>query len=88
VDREQLRAYAGRAWARAAALKRAHWASEFAARGPTATFEAAQALREHMCALRPDWPTDRERREDLAHHVALKRAIDRAAGVFRAATRR
>ncbi len=88
VNREQLRAYAGRAWARAAALKQEHWAREFATRGPAATFEAAQALREHMRAVRPDWPTDEERREDLAHHVALKRAIDRAASAFRAAARR
>jgi len=35
-----------------------------------------------MRRLRPDWPSPEERSEDLAHHVALKRAIDRAAGAF------
>jgi len=81
-----LRAYAGRDWHLVAALKREHWARELA-RGPLATFEASEALRTHMCRLRPDWPSERERREDLEHHIALKRAIDRAAGAFSTARR-
>jgi hypothetical protein len=28
---------------------------------------------------RPDWPSERERADDLSHHVELKRLIDRAA---------
>jgi hypothetical protein len=83
-----IRAYAARGWRVAAALKHAHWARELAERGPLATFEAAQALREHMRRLRPDWPSEAERDEDLAHHIALKRAIDRAAGVFDSAIHR
>jgi len=88
MNAEDLRAYARRAWHLAAALKQEHWARELARRGPLATFEASEALREHMCRLRPDWPSERERREDLAHHIALKRAIDRAAGAFVSAARR
>ena len=53
-----------------------------------ATFEASQALWEHMRALRPDWPSDDERRQDLADHIALKRLIDRAADAFLAAAHR
>lgn len=87
VDEEDVRAYARRAWHVAAALKQEHWARESAAR-PPATFEISQALWVHMRRLRPDWPTEAERREDLAHHVALKRAIDRAARVCLAPTRR
>jgi hypothetical protein len=64
------------------ALKQEYWVRERAARGPTATFEASQALWVHMRRLRPEWPSAEERRADLAHHVALKSAIDRAAGVF------
>jgi hypothetical protein len=58
-----------------------------AERGPLATFEASPALWDHMRRLRPDWPSPDERREDLAHHVTLKRAIDRAGGAFLAADR-
>ena len=84
---DDLRAYAGRPWHVAAGLKEEHWARELA-RNSLATFEASQALWVHMRQVNPDWPTAAERREDLAHHVALKRAIDRAASVFLAATRR
>jgi hypothetical protein len=77
-----LRAYAGRAWRVAETFKQDHWARETAERGPLATFEASQLLWEHMRALRPGWPSDEERRQDLADHIALKRLIDRAAGAF------
>ena len=82
-----VRAYAHRPWLAAEALKRQHWARELSG-NPLATFEASQALWVHMRRINPEWPTEAERREDLAHHVALKRAIDRAAGVFLAAAGR
>ena len=77
-----MREFAQRDWPAAEAGKREHWVREFAARGPAATLEASVALWRHMRLVRPDWPTDQERHDDLAHHVALKRAIDRAARVF------
>lgn len=88
MNPEDVRAYARRTWHAAERLKREHWAREMAERGPLATFEASLALWEHMRRLRPDWPSPDERRADLAHHVKLKHAIDRAAGAFLAATDR
>lgn len=82
MDARHLRAYVERGWAAAESLKQEHWAREYHERGSDATLEAAQTLWRHMRALRPDWPSDGERAEDLAHHVALKRAIDRAARAF------
>ena len=82
---EDLRTYAQRAWHVAEALEQEHWARELAQRGPLATFAASQALWAHMRAVRPDWPTDDERHQDLADHIALKRLIDRAASAFLAA---
>jgi hypothetical protein len=35
-----------------------------------------------MRSVRPDWPTARERADDLSHHVELKRQIDRASHAF------
>lgn len=84
---EDLRAYAQRAWKVAEARKQEHWAREFVEHGPQATFEASQVLWRHMRSIRPDWPSPEERREDLAHHIALKQLIDRAAGAFVAAHR-
>jgi hypothetical protein len=77
-----VRAYAARAWHVAERLKREHWARELAERGPLATFEASMMLWEHMRRVRPDWPSTEDRREDLAHHIKLKRAIDRARDAF------
>lgn len=88
VHPDDLRAYAQRPWHVLAALETDHWARELVTRGPLATLEASQALWAHMRRVRPDWPTEADRDADLAHHVALKQAIDRAAGVFLAAARR
>jgi len=84
---EDVRAYAQRAWKAAETRKQEHWAREYVEHGPQTTFEASQVLWRHMRSLRPDWPSPEERREDLAHHIALKQLIDRAAGAFVAADR-
>ena len=88
VKLEDVRAYAQRGWHVLAELEREHWARERAERGPLSTFEASQALWTHMQCVRPDWPTEAERRADLAHHIALKQAIDRVARAFAAAAGR
>ena len=77
-----VRAYLERGWALIEDLDREHWAQEFVRRGPDAAVAAAEAFRQHVRSIRPEWPSADERRADLAHHVELKRAIDRAAGVF------
>jgi hypothetical protein len=82
VKREHVRAFAARGWRLVSDAKRDHWARELAERGPGPAHMASVALREHMRLVRPDWPSETDRREDLDHHVALKRAIDRAARVF------
>jgi len=82
VDREAVRAFVGRDRDAVAALKRAYHAERFRERGAAAGFAAGQALREHARRVRPDWPTSRDRDADLAHHVELKRRLERAAHAF------
>ena len=79
MDPAHAHAFLRRPWDALTSLEREHWAREYARRGPAATLEVSRLLWEHMRRVRPDWPSDSERREDLAHHVALKGAIDRAA---------
>lgn len=79
---DDVRAFVDRDWAGFAALKRAHWAERFRIEGAEATRRASRMLWEHARRVRPDWPTERERAEDLAHHVELKRLIDQAAHAF------
>lgn len=81
MDAKDVRAYVERDWASVEGRKQEHWARELTARGPEATIAASVALFEHMRLVRPEWPTPDDRRADLEHHIALKRAIDRAAGV-------
>ncbi len=81
MDPQHLRDYAGRAWHLVAAHKHAYWPRALRQHGDLATFEASQALWLHMRQVRPEWPSAEERAEDLAHHVTLRRALDRAARV-------
>lgn len=82
MDARHLRAYVERGWTAAETRKQQHWAREFRQRGPAATLGVALILHEHMRLVNPDWPSESDRQEDLAHHVALKRALDRAARAF------
>jgi len=82
MDRDAVRIFVARDRERVAALKRDHHAKRYRASGGTSGLEAARALRQHARRVRPDWPSTRDRQEDLAHHIALKRRIDRAAHAF------
>lgn len=82
MDREAILAFARREWSRVEALKREHWASQFRDRGPTAGLRAGDMLREYASRARPDWPTEQDRADDLAHHVTLKRLLAAAAHAF------
>lgn len=78
MDPADLRAFARRDRAPVEELKREHWAREFREYGGLATMRAGHALYEYARLVRPDLPTERDRAEDLAHHVALKQLLDRA----------
>jgi len=69
---------ARRDWGVLADVKRAQVKARFRDGGADATMRAAAALWTHMRSVRPDWPSKRDRAEDLAHHIELKRLIERA----------
>lgn len=71
-----------REWSLRESAERSHWAEIYRREGPRALWDAAQALLAHMRAIRPEFPDDRTRAEDLAHHQALKDRIGRAAHAF------
>jgi hypothetical protein len=79
MDRIAIRAFVARDRDSVAALKRDHHARQHRISRGISGLLAARLLREYARKVRSDWPTARDRDEDFAHHVALKRRIDRAA---------
>lgn len=82
MDPASIRAFALRARGEIELEKRAYWAQLHRDRTYRATLEVSGALYEHVRRVRPDYPTDRDRAEDLTHHVALKLLLDRASRVL------
>ncbi|WP_437812025.1 hypothetical protein [Sorangium sp. So ce1078] len=82
MDPAHLRAFAERSRAEVEQRKLDHWSRTYREQGFQATLQAGHALYDHARRVRPDFPTERERAEDLAHHIELKRLLERAAGAF------
>ena len=74
---EDLREFAARSRAAVANAKRAHWRRVAQSGDGLGAFDAAQALYEHARTV-ADFPSASYTADDLAHHVRLKRLIDRA----------
>jgi hypothetical protein len=79
IDAVSARAFVQRGWAEVERLDREHWARRRGEEGSGATFRASSALLEHARRLRPDWPGEAERAADLAHHLAWRRLLEKAA---------
>ena len=79
IDAASARAFVGRGWAEVERLEREYWAHRRRDEGSSATFRASGALLEHVRRLRPDWPGEAERAADLAHHLAWRQLLEKAA---------
>jgi hypothetical protein len=82
LDPEHLRAFAARRWDLVADEKRTFVANRYRVHGPAANRETALRLRERWVELHPEGPSAEAREDDLAHHVAFKEKLDRAAHGF------
>jgi len=82
VDHEDLRAFAGRDWAGAAAAKLEYWAERFQRDGGGPARLASTLLLEHARRLGVSPLNEADRAADLAHHAALRDRLDRAARAF------
>ena len=69
----------GRDWDLLARLKSEHWQAIRRDQGWLGSMLIAEGLRHEMKLLRPEWPSDVERREDLASHVRVAELLQRAA---------
>jgi hypothetical protein len=79
VDRKDVLEFARRDWARIADAKTEVWLSRKQSSSPADLLGMADQLRRHARAMRPDWPSEDERAEDLAVHQRVAEAL-RATG--------
>lgn len=75
MRKEDLIAYARRDWQAIAASKRQRWAEQKSRMSPAEALSVGDELRHHAYALRPAWPTEEDRREDLASHLRVSEML-------------
>jgi hypothetical protein len=76
-DRDTLLEFVQRDWAGASRSKSIYWRDWKRAHGPAAGIRMADELRKQVLLARPGWPSERERREDLATHLRVIEALRR-----------
>jgi hypothetical protein len=77
MDSQQLVAFACRDRGPVEALRAVHWTAWKLAVPPLQAIELADGLRRHALSLKPHWPDEREREEDLAAHRRVAEALRR-----------
>jgi hypothetical protein len=81
VDAHDIETFARRQWPLTSRSKTAYWADQFR-HDRQSTFRASQLLLEYARSVQPDFPTGADRERDLAAHLSLRAALDRAAHAF------
>jgi hypothetical protein len=82
MNPSDIQSFMKRGWDRKEALKGEYWAEQHRKKGASATLVASTALRDHLKALRPDWPTAEDRAADLRHHRAFIAKLEQVADAF------
>lgn len=72
---EDIREFASRRWDLVERLKAEFWVEEKARLSPLEALRVVEDLRRLASTLHPDWPTERERAEDLEMHATVARRL-------------
>jgi hypothetical protein len=75
MRKEDLIAFARRDWQAIADSKRRRWADQKSRMQPADALVVGDALRQYVSALREDWPTEEDRRNDLAAHIRVSKSL-------------
>jgi hypothetical protein len=78
MRREDILAYVNRDWRAIARHKERFWAERKKQMTPAEALALADDLYAYVAQLRPDWPSDEERDEDLARHARVSEMLRRA----------
>jgi hypothetical protein len=77
VRKEDVIAFVQRDWSVLAALKRRHWAEQKSQMTAAEALSVGDELRSHVRALQDGWPSEEDRRKDLASHIRVSEALRR-----------
>ena len=77
MRKEDVIAFASRDWSAIAASKRRRWSEQKSRMNPAEVLSVGDELRHHASAHRSDWPTDEDRKDDLAVHVRVSESLRR-----------
>jgi hypothetical protein len=77
ISKEDLIAYARRDWAAFERMKRERWAEQREQMTAADVLRMGDALREWVQTIHPDWPTDEDRKKDIATHIRVAEMLRR-----------
>ena len=77
MRKEDVIAFARRDWRPIAMLKQRRWAQQKSQMKPAEALRLGDELREHVRAIHEEWPTEVDRRNDLASHVRVSEMLSR-----------
>jgi len=75
VNHDDIKAFAERDWGLVEQAKRRFWRQRKQVLSPGEALAIAEGLRLHVRALRPDWPSAKERAEDLEVHARVAASL-------------
>ena len=74
-----VRSLVERDWALIEREKRDFWIARKSKMSPAEALRVSDELRRYVRAVRPDWPSQQDRENDLATHERVSRALQNAA---------
>jgi len=77
MKREDVLAYIQRDWALVREMKDRYWEERKQSMTPEESLALGDSLRQHVQALRPDWPTEEDRQADLEVHIRVSGLLRR-----------
>lgn len=77
MNRAEIEGFLRRDWQAVQASKDVFWARQKQSLGTQAIFSIVDTFREEIRALRPEWPSPRDRQEDLESHRLLGERLRR-----------
>jgi hypothetical protein len=72
---EDVIAFARRDWKAIAASKRRRWADQKSRMSPADALRVGDELRHYVRSIQPGWPTEEDRRNDLAVHIRVSESL-------------